>query len=39
MTRSAHHDVVEVGHDEVGVGHMNINSQSGQEQSGKAAHQ
>ena len=36
--RAADHDVVEVGDDEVGVGDVDIDAESGQEQSREAAH-
>src|SRR6185369_1977664 len=37
--RAADHDVVEVGDDEVSVGHVNVDSQRRQEKAGKPAHQ
>src|SRR5580700_8470196 len=33
--RSSHHDVVEVGYDEVGIGDVDIDAERGQEQSGE----
>ena len=35
--RAAHHDVVEVGDDEVGVGDVDVDAEARQEQSGQAA--
>ena len=35
--RAAHHDVVEVGHDEVSVGDVDVDAQRRQEQAGQAA--